>query len=110
MPTVSPTPNVASFRTVLYLMGQKAGQVLRDGRIGGIWQAQFLKSYPALPGRHVITFYLREESFDDDAVQIFAQQLRLDSPPTNLRPLPNKVTSCFWFLGCSNNCSFAERH
>src|SRR6266581_3874958 len=37
--TVSPSPNVASFRTVLYLMGQKARQVLRDCRISGIRQA-----------------------------------------------------------------------
>src|SRR5207302_7711652 len=49
--TVSPTPNVASFRTVLYLMGQKARQVLYDEKSDTfrcpagqtLWRKQFSK-------------------------------------------------------------------
>ena len=43
-----------------------------------------MKSDAALPGRHFIMAYLREESFDEDAVQVFAQHLRLDSAPNQL--------------------------
>ena len=35
-------------------------------------------------GRHFTTSYLGEESFDKHAVQIFAQQLRLDRAPNQL--------------------------
>jgi hypothetical protein len=77
----SPPPNVASFRTVLYLLGQKARQVFRNRRIGGIRQAQFLKSNPTLSGRHFVTSHLGKESFHENAVQIFAQQLGLYGAP-----------------------------
>ena len=58
-----------------------------DGCIRGIGQAQFLKSNAALPGRHLVTRHLGEEAFDEDAVQVFAQQLGLDGAAHQLASL-----------------------
>jgi hypothetical protein len=43
-----------------------------------------LESDPALPGGHFVTSHFREESFDKDAVQVFAQQFGFDSPANQL--------------------------
>src|SRR4029077_1152420 len=80
----SPPSNVASFRAVLYLLQQEACQVLSDSRISSIGQAQFLKSDPTPPDRHFVTSHLREESFDQDAIELFAQQLRLNRAANQL--------------------------
>ena len=93
------TTNVGGFWIVLHLLRQEAGQMLGDSRIGGIRQTQLPESDAALPCRHFVALHLGEESFNEDAVQIFAQQLGLDGAAHQLASLAEQRDVLLLALG-----------
>jgi hypothetical protein len=67
------TPDGRRLGTVAKLFRKKSREVLGDGRIGCVWQAQLLEANPSLPRRQFAAGDSGEESFDQDLIEVFSQ-------------------------------------
>ena len=73
--------------TVANLLREKARQVLGDGGIGRVRQAQLLKANTALAGRQFIAPNFRKKPFYQDLIEVFPRQFRLNGTTHEFRPL-----------------------
>src|SRR5208283_3289832 len=73
--------------TVANLFREKAREMLGDGGIGRVRQAQLLKANTALAGREFVACNFWEKSFYQDLIEVFARQFRLNGATDEFRPL-----------------------
>src|SRR5215207_7279999 len=69
------------------LLREEAREVFRDGGVGRVRQPQLLKPDAPLTRRHLVAPDGGEEAVGEDALKVFAAQLRLDRPADELRAL-----------------------
>src|SRR5262249_5730476 len=83
--------------TIANRLREKARQMLRDGGIGRVRQAQLLKANTAVARRQFIASNFRKKSFYKDLIEVFARQFRLNGATDEFRPLSQQ---CDWERLC----------
>ena len=78
----------------------------RDGRVGGIRQADFLQADAPLPLRHVLARRRREESHRQHLLDLFALQLRFDRAADQARALAENRDRLFVGLRFRDRAAF----
>src|SRR4029077_386222 len=79
--------------TVANLFREKTREMLGDGGVGRVRQAQLLKANTALAGRQLVACNPWKKSLYQDLIEVFARQFRLNRATDEFRPLAQQ---CDW--------------